>query len=164
MHWIVVGIIAIALIITASSYPRLAFGLLAAFLGIGILLVQVIPGERESAQNMIDASHVEISQVSVVDAYAGSFDLSARVFNRALASSLSELTLRISLDDCVDPGENGQDQDQHCQSLGSSIVQVAVNIPANEARDFQVNLSFPSAIVRGSARWIVEPVSALARH
>ena len=162
MHWIVLGIIALALIITASSYPRLAFGLLAAFLGIGILLVQVIPGERESAQNMIDASHVEISQVSVVDAYAGSFDLSARVFNRALASSLSELTLRISLDDCVDPGENGQDQ--HCQSLGSSTVQVAVNIPANEARDFQVNLSFPSAIVRGSARWIVEPVSALARH
>ena len=162
MHWIVLGIIALALIITASSYPRLAFGLLAAFLGIGILLLQVIPGERESAQNMIDASHVEISQVNVVDAYAGSFDLSARVFNRALASSLSELTLRIILDDCSDPGENGQDQ--HCQSLGSSTVQVAVNIPANEARDFQVNLSFPSAIVRGSARWIVEPVSALARH
>ena len=162
MHWIVLGIIALALIITASSYPRLAFGLLAAFLGIGILLLQVISGERESAQNMIDASHVEISQVNVVDAYAGSFDLSARVFNRALASSLSELTLRISLDDCSDPGENGQDQ--HCQSLGSSTVQVAVNIPANEARDFQVNLSFPSAIVRGSARWIVEPVSALARH
>ena len=162
MHWIVLGIIALALIITASSYPRLAFGLLAAFLGIGILLVQVIPGERESAQNMIDASHVEISQVNVVDAYAGSFDLSARVFNRALASSLSELTLRISLDDCSDPGENGQDQP--CQSLGSSTVQVAVNIPANEARDFQVNLSFPSAVVRGSARWIVEPVSALARN
>ena len=162
MLWIVLGIIALALIITASSYPRLAFGLLAAFLGIGILLLQVIPGERESAQNMIDASHVEISQVNVVDAYAGSFDLSARVFNRALASSLSELTLRISLDDCSDPGENGQDQ--HCQSLGSSTVQVAVNIPANEARDFQVNLSFPSAVVRGSARWIVAPVSALARN
>ena len=162
MHWIVLGIIALALIITASSYPRLAFGLLAAFLGIGILLLQVIPGERESAQNMIDASLGEISQVNVVDAYAGSFDLSARVFNRALASSLSELTLRISLDDCSDPGENGQDQ--HCQSLGSSTVQVAVNIPANEARDFQVNLSFPSAVVRGSARWIVEPVSALARN
>ena len=162
MHWIVLGIIALALIITASSYPRLAFGLLAAFLGIGILLLQVIPGERESAQNMIDASLGEISQVNVVDAYAGSFDLSARVFNRALASSLSELTLRISLDDCSDPGENGQDQ--HCQSLGSSTVQVAVNIPANEARDYQVNLSFTSAVVRGSARWIVEPVSALARN
>ena len=162
MHWIVLGIIALALIITASSYPRLAFGLLAAFLGIGILLLQVIPGERESAQNMIDPSHVEISQVNVVDAYAGSFDLSARVFNRALASSISELKVRISLDDCSDPGENGQDQ--HCQSLGSSTVQVAVNIPANEARDFQVNLSFPSAVVRGSARWIVEPVSALARN
>ena len=160
MHWIVLGIIALALIITASSYPRLAFGLLAAFLGVGILLVQVIPGERESAQNIVDASQVEISNVEVVGAYAGSFDLSARVFNHSLISSLSELTLKISLDDCSDEGES----DQHCQSLGSSTVQVAVNIPANEARDFQVNLSFPSAMVRGSARWRVEPVSALGRN
>ncbi|XXK22085.1 hypothetical protein ACMAY5_12880 [Arenicellales bacterium nBUS_48] len=160
MHWIVLGIIALALIITASSYPRLAFGLLAAFLGVGILLVQVIPGERESAQNIVDASQVEISNVEVVGAYAGSFDLSARVFNHSLISSLSELTLKISLDDCSDESES----DQHCQALGSSTVQVAVNIPANEARDFQVNLSFPSAMVRGSARWRVEPVSALGRN
>ena len=164
MHWIVLGIIALALIITASSYPRLAFGLLAAFLGVGILLVQVIPGERESAQNIVDASDVEISKVNVVGAYAGSFALSARVFNRSLTSSLSELTLTISLDDCSDASENDQDRDQQCQSLGSSTVQVAVNIPANEARDFQVNLSFPSAMVRGSARWRVEPVSAIGRN
>ena len=160
MHWIVLGIIALALIITACSYPRLAFGLLAAFLSVGILLVQVIPGERESAQNIVDASQVEISNVEVVGAYAGSFDLSARVVNHSLISSLSELTLKISLDDCSDEGES----DQHCQALGSSTVQGAVNIPANEARDFQVNLSFPSAMVRGSARWRVEPVSALGRN
>ena len=44
MHWIILGIVALALVAISVRYPRLAFTILIALLGGAVLLLQIIPG------------------------------------------------------------------------------------------------------------------------
>ena len=60
MHWIILGIVALALVAISIRYPRLAFTILIALLGGAVLLLQIIPGERERAAARISVADVEL--------------------------------------------------------------------------------------------------------
>jgi len=48
MHWLLLGIIALALIVAAGRFPRAAFGLFAALLAGAILMLQLNPGKKSA--------------------------------------------------------------------------------------------------------------------
>ena len=55
MHWIILGILALALVAISVRYPRLACAILIVLVGGAVVLLQVIPGERERESAQISA-------------------------------------------------------------------------------------------------------------
>ena len=163
MHWIVLGIVALALVIAAGRYPRFAFTTLALLVMTAVLLAKLIPGEREHAAAVITPAEIVISSLDGSPAYAGSFNVSGRVQNQSKVASLIELTIKISLDDCETTTTSVSGDDRNCQSLGAQTRRVSLDVPVEEARDFWVNVSFPNALLRGEPAWQVEVISALGR-
>ncbi|HCX87339.1 MAG TPA: hypothetical protein DG761_04900, partial [Gammaproteobacteria bacterium] len=150
MHWVLIGIIALALVVTAARYPRLAFGILAVLIAGAVLMLQLIPGEKERESVRMSASDVYLSMVRIVPAYAGSFDLSGRLENRSADAELSEATLQVQLRDCHSDSERTAG---NCPVLGVATPQIALIVPPGQARDFSVSITFPRVQVRGTADW-----------
>ncbi|MCP4828932.1 MAG: hypothetical protein GY889_08670 [Proteobacteria bacterium] len=150
MHWALLGIISLALIVVAGRRPKLAFGLLAILLAGVIVMLQLIPGEKERGSALISTGDVRLSQVHIEPGYGGSFDLSGRLENQAFSTRTVEVVLEVQLRDCR---VTGQDTTEDCQILGTDTPRVGLAVPPGQARDFTVNLSFPRSRVRGRIDW-----------
>jgi len=150
MHWILLGVIALALVVTAVRYPRLAFAILVALIAGAVLMLQMIPGERERESARMSVSDVQLLMVHIAPAYAGSFDLSGRLENRSDDAELSEATLEVELRDCHDDLDRAAG---NCPVLGVATPQIALIVPPGQARDFSVSITFPRVQVRGEADW-----------
>ncbi|MGA0343177.1 MAG: hypothetical protein ACO3RT_02585 [Arenicellales bacterium] len=165
MHWLTLGIIALSLIISARSYPRFAFFLLAILIAGAIVLVTLSSGERARGRALISMDAIDISHVDAKAGYAGSFDLSGRATNRSVDATVIELTLEISLLDCV--GENASQSDtdlkSRCAEMGSVTRRVTTDVPPGQSRDFQVNIALPQSERRGQSIWTVVPNQAWGR-
>ena len=148
MHWIILGIVALALVAISVRYPRLAFTILIALLGGAVLLLQIIPGERERASARISVSDVELLMVNIAPSYANSFELNGRLGNHSSDAELSETTLEVRLRDCSSDLERTAD---NCLVLG--VAHPRVTLPPGQARDFRIRVSFPRVQVRGEADW-----------
>ena len=72
MHWIILGVLALALVVISVRHPRLAFAILVVLLGSAILLLQIIPGERERQSARILVNDVDVLTVKFVPSYADS--------------------------------------------------------------------------------------------
>lgn len=150
MHWILLGVIALALVVTAVRYPRLAFAILVVLIGGAVLMLQMIPGERERESARMSVSDVQLLMVHIAPAYAGSFDLSGRLENRSGDAELSEATLEVELRDCHDDLDGAAG---NCPVLGVATPQIVLIVPPGQARDFSVSITFPRVQVRGEADW-----------
>ena len=150
MHWIILGVLALALVAISVRYPRLAFAILVVLLGSAILLVQMIPGERERQSARISPADVDVLTLEFIPSYADSFDLIGRLANRSVDTVLSETTLAVELRDCST--ESDRDT-RNCPGLGVTHPTVTLEVPPGHARDFRVNLSFPRITAQGTAEW-----------
>ena len=150
MHWILLGVIALALVVTAVRYPRLAFAILVALIAGAVLMLQMIPGERERESARMSVSDVQLLMVHIAPAYAGGFDLSGRLENRSDDAELSEATLEVELRDCHDDLDGAAG---NCPVLGVATPQIVLIVPPGQARDFSVSITFPRVQVRGEADW-----------
>lgn len=161
MHWLLLGIIALALIVVAGRHPRTAFGLFAALLAGAILMWQLNSGEKERGSALISPGDVLLSRVHFKPGYAGSFDLSGRLANQASHAQIVEVVLEVQLRDCH-PSDQGGIRD--CQVLGTDSPRLVLAVPPGEARDFMVNLSFPRTQSRGEIDWTYRVTVVLGRR
>ena len=150
MHWIILGIVALALVAISVRYPRLAFTILIALLGGAVLLLQIIPGERERASAQISVSDVELLMVNIAPSYANSFELNGRLGNHSSDVELSETTLEVRLRDCSSDSERTTD---NCQVLGVAHPRVTLLVPPGQSRDFSISVNFPRVQVHGETDW-----------
>jgi len=160
MHWIILGILALALVAISVRYPRLAFAILIVLVGGAVVLLQIIPGERERESAQISVSEVELLMVDIAPSYANSFDLSGRLGNHSNDAELSETTLEVRLRDCSSDSEHTA---VDCAVLGVAHPRVTLAVPPGQARDFSISVSFPRVQVRGEADWETT-VSAVKGH
>ena len=161
MHWLLLGIIALALIVVAGRHPRTAFGLFAALLAGTILMLQLSSGEKERGSALISPGDVLLSRVHFKPGYAGSFDLSGRLANQASDAQIVEVVLEVQLRDCHPP-DQGEARD--CQVLGTESPRLVLAVPPGEARDFMANLSFPRTQSRGEIDWTYRVIAVLGRR
>ena len=161
MHWLLLGIIALALIVAAGRFPRTAFGLFVALLAGAILMLQLNSGEKERGSALISPGDVLISRVQFKPGYAGSFDLSGRLANQASDAQIVEVVLEVQLRDCHPP-DQGEARD--CQVLGTESPRLVLAVPPGEVRDFMVNLSFPRTQSRGEIDWTYRVIAVLGRR
>lgn len=161
MHWLLLGIIALALIVAAGRFPRTAFGLFVALLAGAILMLQLNSGEKERGSALISPGDVLISRVQFKPGYAGSFDLSGRLTNQASDAQIVEVVLEVQLRDCHPP-DQGEARD--CQVLGTESPRLVLAVPPGEVRDFMVNLSFPRTQSRGEIDWTYRVIAVLGRR
>ena len=150
MHWILLGVIALALVVTAVRSPRLAFAILVVLIGGAVLMLQLIPGERERESARMSVSDVQLLMAHVIPAYAGGFDLRGRLENRSDDAELSEATIEVQLRDCHNDSDRAAG---NCPVLGVATPQIALIVPPRQARDFSVSITFPRVQVRGEADW-----------
>ena len=150
MHWIILGVLALALVAISVRYPRLAFAILVVLLGSAILLVQMIPGERERQSARISPADVDVLTLEFIPSYADSFDLIGRLANRSVDTVLSETTLAVELRDCSTESDGDA---KNCPVLGVAYPTVTLEVPPGHARDFRVNPSFPRITVQETAEW-----------
>ena len=77
MHWALLGVIALALVVLAYRYPRLAISLLVAliFLGLGGYWLQ---SKQQPGEAQISPEDVAFTAISIDPGYAGSWNLLAR--------------------------------------------------------------------------------------
>ena len=150
MHWIILGILALALVAISVRYPRLAFAILIVLLGGAVLLLQIIPGERERESVQISVSEVELLMMDIAPSYANSFDLSGRLGNHSNDAELSETTLEVELRDCSSDSERVAN---NCPVLGIAHPRITLVVPPGQVRDFSISVNFPRVQVRGEADW-----------
>lgn len=128
---------------------HLVFFLLAGFvaLGSGCSLQQPAneTEDRPSAQQSGGAEGVYADQITPADVrVAGlrlgspdsgeSFQVAGRIQNNSPTFTLTELQLKVVLQDCLDTGV--------CEILAEDVADVAIEVPAGEVRDFQVDANF----------------------
>lgn len=161
MHWIILGAIAVTLIVAAGRYPRFAFSVLAILLAFTFVMYQLIPGERERGVVMISLAQVQLSSVMITSGYAGSYKLAGRLHNSATDVALVAATLEVKQRDCL-PADASATKD--CSIIGLAAPRVVLAVPPGQARDFSVQVFFPSARPRGKVRWEYLVTQVLGRR
>ena len=150
MHWALLGVIALALVVLAYRYPRLAIDLLAVLMLLGFALywwrTEQLPGEAQ-----ISPEDVVFTAISIDPGYAGSWNLSARVHNQSLLTAIRELALRIEMFDCPPAAQSvGPTQ---CEVMGEVVKFISVGVAPREHNNVEVNLIFPRVQPIHQLRW-----------
>ena len=150
MHWIVLGIVGLTLVISASRFPRLAFALLGVLIAVVVITVQLNSKNDERSDSLISNSEVELSQVTLTSGYAGSYNMKGILSNRSLASSIVEVVLEIEMLDCPTQGKTDR---VDCNDLGSKTTRITSDVPPGHNQEFNTNLSIHATEVSGYLIW-----------
>ena len=150
MHWIVLGIVGLTLVVSASRFPRLAFALLGVLLAVAVITVQLNSKNDERSDSLISNSEVELSQVTLTSGYAGSYDMKGILRNRSLGSSIVEVVVQIEMLDC--PTQDKIDR-VDCSELGSTTARITSDVPPGHNQEFNSNLSIHASEVSGYLTW-----------
>ena len=150
MHWALLGVIALALVVLAYRYPRLAISLLAVLILLSFALywwrTEQLPGRVQ-----ISPEDVSFTAISIDPGYAGSWNLSARVHNQPLLTAIRELALRIEMFDCP-PAAQAVSPAQ-CEVMGEIVKFISVGVAPREYKNVKVNLIFPRVQPIHQLRW-----------
>ena len=85
--------------------------------------------------DQLTPADVRLAGVRLGSASGGeSFQVAGRIQNNSPTFTLTELELKVVLQDCLDTGV--------CEILAEDVAEVATEVPAGEARDFQVDANF----------------------
>ena len=150
MHWALLGVIALALVVLAYRYPRLAISLLAVLilLGLGGYWLQ---SKQQPGEAQISPEDVVFTAISIDPGYAGSWNLSARVHNQSLLTAIRELALRIEMFDCP-PAAQSVSPTQ-CEVMGEVVKFIPLNVAPRERKNLEVNLIFSRVQPIHQLRW-----------
>ena len=150
MHWIVLGIVGLTLVVSASRFPRLAFALLGVLIAVAVITVQLNSKNDERSDSLISNSEIELSQVTMNLGYAGSYDMKGILGNRSLASSIVEVVVQIKMLDCPTQGKTDW---VACNELGSTSPRLTSDVPPRHNQEFNTNLSVHEPNVLGYLTW-----------
>ena len=128
MHWLILGVIAIALLLMAAQYPKVAFGLLGALIIGFVILYRFSDGELTRGKFRIEPEAIELDHIRMSPGYAGSYRFSGRITNQAPEASLSEFDVQTVLEDCV----GGPDS---CVVIGETVSRITLHVPRRHSRE-----------------------------
>ncbi|NKB77416.1 MAG: hypothetical protein GKR96_10350 [Gammaproteobacteria bacterium] len=147
MQWVLLGIIAIALILMSSRYPKAAFSLLGLLVAITAFLFYATTDSGFLSRSKLISSNIQIENAIMTPAYADSYRFNARLVNIDEAIALKEVTISITMFDCADETQSS------CQVIGQAEERINVEIPPQQARDVARTISFYSASPEAFVRW-----------
>ena len=150
MHWIVLGIVGLTLVVSASRFPRLAFSLLGVLIAVAVITVQLNSKNDERSDSLISNSEIELSQVTMNLGYAGSYDMKGTLGNHSLVSSIVEVVVQIKMLDCPTQGKTDW---VDCNELGSTSTRITSDVPPGHNQEFNTNLSIHEPNVSGYLTW-----------
>ncbi len=147
MQWLLLGVVAIALLYMSNYYPRTALGILGA---LTLAAAVIVLGTREDAlraRHKLPAEDIRIENPVITPAYGDSYQFNARLVNTNESILLKELVVSLTMLDCR--GESEGD----CAVIGQTDERINTRIPAGQARDISRNVFFSDAEPSGSVRW-----------
>ena len=150
MHWIVLGIVGLTLVVSASRFPRLAFALLCVLIAVAVITVQLNSKNDERSDSLISNSEIELSQVTINLGYAGSYDMKGILRNDSLVSSIVEVVVQVEMLDCPTHGKTDR---ENCNRLGWATARITKDVPPGQSKEFNTNLSFTGSEVSGFLTW-----------
>ena len=160
MHWIVLGIVGLTLVVSASRFPRLAFALLGVLIVVAVITMQLNSKNDERSDSLISNSEVELSQVTLTSGYGGSYDMKGILRNRSLASSIVEGVVHIEMLDC--PTQSKTDR-VDCNELGRTTARITSDVPPGHNQEFNTNLSIHATEVSGYLTWDYQISNVIGR-
>ncbi len=150
MHWVLLAVIAAALLLASARYPKFAFATLGALIVLVVALYFFSEKRQSVAERRITADEVALSHVAMKKAYADSYAFSGRLENRSSEHTLSDVQVRIVMTDC--PPQAAEDPTA-CTVIGDRTVWISREIPPGQARDFEESVFFSGARPKHEARW-----------
>lgn len=132
------------------NFGKFVLGLLGVLVALAVVggayLYQRNKKEQEAEALRISRDQVELVDLQPPPQYAGSYKLAGRVRNKSQRFTLTELTLKISLRDCVAPGS--------CETIGETVETAWVSVPPQQARGLDEYVLFSNlAPSRGNLEW-----------
>lgn len=150
MHWIVLGIVGLMLVVSASRFPRLAFSLLGVLITVAVITVQLNSKNDERSDSLISNTEVELIQVTLTSGYAGSYDMEGILRNRSLSSSIVEVLVQIEMLDCPTQVKKNR---VDCNELGWTTARITSDVPPGHNEEFNTNLSIHASDISGYLTW-----------
>jgi len=137
------------MILVATYFPRfrraLGLTLMVLFGAIGFIIWQDAQ-ERELEFERIPLSQAQLSHMQVRPGLnSRSFVVTGRLQNVAQSFIILSATLQATIEDC---------HATECEIVGQENVEISLEIPPNQARDFSITIPFPTIPkIIGEARW-----------
>lgn len=151
MQWLLLGVIAAALLFMSSRYPKAAFAVLGA-LGLAAAVIVFIGQDAALlSRQQLPAADIRIENAVITPAYGDSYQFNARLTNTHASILLKESALSVTMLDCA-PGA-GDFADESCAVIGQAEVRINLKIPAGQSRDISKNVFFNNARPAGAVRW-----------
>ncbi len=166
MGWLALSFILIA----AFAIPRFGMALLGTILVCAMLIgLLFFLGTQNSKRNYVNAPqttiiHLSAKEIDLVDLNLlpesydkSSFRLTGRVRNKSALYGVTEMHLKLTVQDCVNPPNE-------CETVGEQIKAIYVPIPSLQSRDLNEYVNFfYFAGFKGQPKWIYNLIDVEAR-
>jgi|ERR1051325_10121319 hypothetical protein len=111
----------------------------------------------ESGPEQISSDEIELTSMRLgVDGDNESFHVMGMVQNNSQKLTLTELQVKVSLQDCLESGE--------CQVIGEQVANIPTEVPAGQSKQFETHTKFkdlPQA--KGTLGWHYAVVGAKSK-
>lgn len=159
MHWVLLAILALVLIFSASRFPKLAFSLLAMLVAVAAGLYYMSDPASDGLPQSLDPSLVEVGNVTMSPYYAGAFRATGDITNHSDRFDLTDLIIRFSVEDCASVDGAGEE----CTPVSHVDERVRVHVPPGATRSFEQPVSPRRTAVEGKRRWKFKVVDVTGR-
>lgn len=159
MHFLLIGLMVLLVLVASYFDLRIGIALLAGFIAIGVLLI-LLSGFRifgGSPRLVPEMASIEFFDAN--HAYAGTWQIRARLTNKSEKHVISEFVIRVRALDC--PSEDSAQED--CTIIGDSDERIRQDVPAQQSRDFDFTTTARNIQPRGALNWILD-VNRLISH
>jgi hypothetical protein len=159
MHWVLLGVLALVLIFSASRFPKLAFSLLAVLVAVAAAMYYMSDPESDGLPQSLDPSLVEVGNVTMAPYYADAFRAIGDITNHSDRHDLTDLIIRFSVEDCV----QREGAEEECTLVSHVDERVRVHVPPGATRSFEQPVSPRRTAVEGKRRWKFKVIEVTGR-
>jgi len=160
MHWILLVVLAVILVITASRYPRLAFSMLGVLLVVAAGLYYLTEEEGQVQRATLEPASVEIVGIKMLPAYADAFGATGVIVNHSRTHDIRALSIRFTVNDCP---EANTSELSDCTVISQVTEQIRIHVPLGGKQHFEQSVSPRSIKVSGKRRWTFKVVDVTGR-